>query len=121
MEGKSDFGIHCDDGKKGIFLSKTEYLHQKRLGNIIESVARHEPYTESEIENMKEILPNDWERLIKQHERPFLYRAIITKAEQESGNDEVTALREEAMRLLQGMDKRQLEKALICIKEVILK
>jgi transcriptional regulator with XRE-family HTH domain len=121
IEGKTAFGIYCDTKTEAGFipLSIVEYQSQKRLGNITETIERNKPLTAKEIEQLKEDCPKDYQAMLEARARPFLSRTIRNAG---SGfKREASALKEEAARLIQGMNEEQLEKALLMIKEVILK
>lgn len=121
LEGKTSFGIYCDviNGNGIVPLSFGEYQSQKRLGNIKEEIRHRKPLTANEEQELKNSCLKDYPSIMEERSRPYLERTIDYPP---CGfKRDSTALKEEATGLIQGMNEEQLEKALLLIREVILK
>lgn len=125
LADESNFGIICftDGGQeKGEILSLAEYKTQRALGNIkINAHYSRPPYTEQEKEAIRGWADeSDYETIIRKRERPFVLR-VIKSPELAKSSPAIEAMKGEIGRLIVNMSEEQLAKALLVIKEVILK
>lgn len=126
LEDESDFGIICfTEGakEKAELLSLAEYKTQRALGNInINAHYLPGPYTEQEKEDIREWAANEMEykAIIQERERPLVLRKIKSPKLTKS-SPAAEAMKGEIGRLVVNMSEEQLAKALLVIKEVILK
>lgn len=125
LADESNFGIICfSDGgqEKSEILSLAEYKTQRALGNIkINAHYSHPPYTEQEKKAIREWADEtDYQAIIRKRERPFVLRTIKSP-ELAKSSPAIEAMKGEIGRLIVNMNEEQLAKALLVIKEVILK
>ena len=127
LENESPFGIFCEnglnppDGYCYEILSLTEYKTQRAIGNIfINPRFKNPPYSEAEIEDMKNTCPDDWETINNEWLKPYVKRSIKESITTKD-TPETEAMKNEIKRLVTYMGEAQLRKTLLMIKEVILK
>lgn len=123
LRGESNFGIFCESAEEGKgfeILSLTEYKTQRAMGNITVALEANPPYSEKELQELKNTLPNDWEEIARERTRPYIKRSLKV-AQLVKGNPKVESMKGELGRLVANMSEDQLAKTLLIIKEVILK
>ena len=123
LRGESNFGIFCESAEEGKgyeILSLTEYKTQRAIGNITVTLEANPPYSEKELQELKNTLPNDWEEIARERTRPYIKRSLKA-AQPIKGSLEAESMKGEISRLIANMNEEQLGKALLIIKEVILK
>lgn len=113
--------IICSDSESGEtrFLSKADYIRYKRLGRIKEEIVLPEKISDQEAKEWRE-KSLDWEEQKAFWEMPVIRRTLKAGA-LEKADEKTLSMMEEAIGLIQHMNEEQLAKALLVIKEVILK
>lgn len=120
LEGAEDHGILCSysDNQPPLFLSKAEYIREKRYGRVSEEIKKGYPIEGLALEIVKRLSPNGWADPKEMAERPHVKRTIFLPLDVQQSKAGLKAEIEDA---LSRMNEQQLEKTLLIIKEVILK